>query len=58
MPVLDDDDEQALQRRILAEEHRLLPAVVRAMAEGRVTVQGRRVRVAAANRSDLSLRSL
>ena len=32
--------------RILAEEHRLLPAVVRAIAEGRVVVEGRRVRVA------------
>ena len=31
--------------RILVEEHRLLPYVVRAMAEGRVTADGRRVRV-------------
>jgi phosphoribosylglycinamide formyltransferase-1 len=45
VPVLDGDDEAALQRRILAEEHRLLPAVVRALAEGRVSSEGRRVRV-------------
>jgi phosphoribosylglycinamide formyltransferase-1 len=36
--VLDDDDEDRLRLRILAEEHKLLPAVVRAIAEGRVTL--------------------
>jgi phosphoribosylglycinamide formyltransferase-1 len=46
VPVLDDDDEESLTRRIFAEEHRLLPAVVRAIAEGRVRLEGRRVRVA------------
>jgi phosphoribosylglycinamide formyltransferase-1 len=46
VPVLDDDDEESLRLRILAEEHRLFPAVVRAIAEGRVTVTGRRVRIA------------
>jgi phosphoribosylglycinamide formyltransferase-1 len=45
VPVLDDDDDERLQRRILAEEHRLLPLVVRAMAEGRVQGEGRRVRI-------------
>jgi phosphoribosylglycinamide formyltransferase 1 len=45
VPVLDDDDDESLQQRILAEEHRLLPAVVRAIAEGRVRVEGRRVRI-------------
>jgi phosphoribosylglycinamide formyltransferase 1 len=46
VPVLDSDDEESLRLRILAEEHRLLPAVVRAVAAGRVTVEGRRVRIA------------
>jgi phosphoribosylglycinamide formyltransferase-1 len=45
VPVLDDDDEERLRLRILAEEHRLLPAVVRAIAEGRVTASGRKVRL-------------
>jgi phosphoribosylglycinamide formyltransferase 1 len=45
VPVLDSDDEQSMQRRILVEEHRLLPAAVRAIAEGRVSVSGRRVMV-------------
>jgi phosphoribosylglycinamide formyltransferase 1 len=46
VPVLEGDDENTLSQRILAEEHQLLPAVVRAIAEGRVAIEGRRVRVA------------
>jgi phosphoribosylglycinamide formyltransferase-1 len=45
VPVLDDDDEERLRLRILAEEHHLLPAVVRAIAEGWVRCEGRRVRI-------------
>jgi phosphoribosylglycinamide formyltransferase-1 len=45
VPVLETDDEESLRARILTEEHRLLPAAVRAVAEGRVHVEGRRVRV-------------
>jgi phosphoribosylglycinamide formyltransferase-1 len=45
VPVLEGDDEESLRERILVEEHRLLPAVVRAIAEGRVSVEGRVVRV-------------
>jgi len=56
--VHDDDDEQALRARILAEEHRLLPAVVRAIAERRVVVEGRRVRVLGARPGGEVLRSL
>ena len=49
VPVLDDDDEDRLRVRILTEEHRLLPAAVRAVAEGRVKLEGRRVRIAGGN---------
>ena len=45
VPVLPGDDEDSLGRRILGEEHRLLPAVVRAVASGQVSVEGRRVHV-------------
>jgi len=45
VPVLDSDDEAALSARILVEEHRLYPEVVRLIASGRVGVEGRRVRV-------------
>jgi phosphoribosylglycinamide formyltransferase-1 len=59
VPVLETDDEESLRSRILAEEHRLLPAAVRAIAEGRVTVEGRRVRVQGLEPSaDARLRTL
>jgi phosphoribosylglycinamide formyltransferase-1 len=59
VPVLPDDTEDGLRDRILAEEHRLLPAVVRAVAAGQVTVEGRRVRIAGALApEDVHLRSL
>ena len=45
VPVLDDDDEASLAARVLAVEHRLLPAAVRAFCEGRLVIGGRRVRV-------------
>ncbi len=45
VPVLDEDDERTLASRILAEEHRLLPCVIRWIAEGRVVREGRRVRI-------------
>ena len=43
VPVLEGDDAEALAARILAVEHRLLPAVVRAFAEGKfeLTSSGR-----------------
>jgi phosphoribosylglycinamide formyltransferase-1 len=43
VPILDSDDEATLTARILAEEHRLFPAALRAVVEGRVQVRGRRV---------------
>jgi phosphoribosylglycinamide formyltransferase-1 len=46
VPVLPDDDETKLAARVLAAEHRLLPAAVRAFCDGRLSVDGRRVRVA------------
>jgi phosphoribosylglycinamide formyltransferase-1 len=58
VPVHDEDDEAALRSRILSEEHRLLPAVVRAIAERRVVVEGRRVRVLAAKAPSEVIRSL
>lgn len=45
VPVLDGDDVAALTARILVEEHKLYPAALRAVAEGRVSVDGRRVRI-------------
>jgi phosphoribosylglycinamide formyltransferase-1 len=46
VPVLPEDDETALAARVLAQEHRILPQAVRWFLEGRLSVQGNRVRVA------------
>ena len=46
VPVLADDTADALAARILRQEHRLYPLVVRWLAEGRVTTEAGRVRVA------------
>jgi phosphoribosylglycinamide formyltransferase-1 len=45
VPVLSDDTEVTLHGRILEQEHRLLPLAVRAFAERRVRIEGRRARV-------------
>lgn len=45
VPVLPGDTEDALSSRILAEEHRIYPEAVRLFAEGRLTIDGRRVRI-------------
>jgi phosphoribosylglycinamide formyltransferase 1 len=58
VPVHEDDDEEALRARILVEEHRLLPAVVRAIAERRVVIESGKVRVLGVVPSGDVLRSL
>jgi len=45
VPVMDDDTEDSLSERILLEEHKLFPEVIQWIADGRVTVTGRKVRV-------------
>jgi phosphoribosylglycinamide formyltransferase 1 len=45
VPVLEGDDEKTLAERIHAEEHRIFPEAIRAVAEGRVSIHGRRVEV-------------
>lgn len=40
-----DDDWDSLESRILEVEHRLLPAAVRALVEGRLVVEGRHVTI-------------
>ena len=42
VPVLPSDDEASLAARVLAAEHQLYPRCLHLMAEGRVTVTGRR----------------
>lgn len=45
VPVEQDDTEETLAARILEQEHRLYPEAVRLYAEGRLRVEGRRVRI-------------
>jgi phosphoribosylglycinamide formyltransferase-1 len=45
VPVLPDDTEETLSRRILAEEHRIYVEAVRLFAEGRLRIEGRRVHI-------------
>ena len=45
VPVLPDDDEVALHRRIQAVEHELLPRCVELLCAGRLVVEGRSVRI-------------
>jgi len=47
VPVLDNDDAATLHARIQHEEHRLLPIAVQRLAAGRLSCQGRVVRVRA-----------
>ncbi len=51
VPVLPDDDEDSLSARILIEEHKLYPACVRLYAEGRLQIEGRKVRILAPRES-------
>ena len=43
VPVRDDDTEETLSARILAEEHRIYSEAVRLVLEGRYKIEGRRV---------------
>lgn len=45
VPVREDDDEESLSARILEQEHRLYPLAVQLFAEGRLQIEGRRVRI-------------
>lgn len=45
VPVLDDDTPESLAHRVFAEECRAYPEAIRLYAEGRLRIEGRRVRV-------------
>lgn len=48
VPVRDDDTPETLAARVQAAERRLVPEAIRLFAEGRLAVEGRRVRIAPA----------
>lgn len=45
VPVLDDDTPESLQKRVLEEEHKMLPLCVKLLCEGKVKKDGRKVTV-------------
>ncbi len=45
VPVLPDDTEDTLSERILSFEHRIYPEAVRLFAEGRIEIDGRKVKI-------------
>lgn len=45
VPVRDDDDAGSLAARILAEEHRIYPQAIAAIAEKRIAIDGLRTRI-------------
>ena len=45
VPVEADDTPEALQARILKEEHKILPECVKLLCQGKVQKEGRRVRI-------------
>jgi len=47
VPVLADDTVESLSQRILIEEHRLLPAVLRQLISGSLALAGRRAAILA-----------
>jgi phosphoribosylglycinamide formyltransferase 1 len=45
VPVLDNDTEGSLSDRILEEEHRIYPEAIRLFSEGKLKIEGRRVKI-------------
>lgn len=45
VPVHEDDTEETLSARILAEEHRIYPRAIQLFAEGRLVLRGRQVMI-------------
>ncbi len=45
VPVYDNDTEEILSKRILAEEHKIYPRAIQLFAESRLSIEGRKVSV-------------
>jgi len=43
--IIEDDTVETLRQRILQEEHKIYPQTIQLFAEGRLTIEGRRVRI-------------
>ncbi len=45
VPVLEDDTEETLSARILEQEHKIYPRAIKLFAEGKLKIEGRRVKI-------------
>ena len=45
VPVFDNDTEETLSARILEQEHKIYPEAIRLYAEGKLKIEGRRVKI-------------
>lgn len=45
VPVMEEDTPESLAARVLEQEHRIYPQAIQLFAEGRLVVEGRRVRI-------------
>src|SRR5439155_13571121 len=45
VPVLDQDTEETLSARILTQEHLIYPKAIQYIVDGRVSIEGRRVKI-------------
>ncbi len=52
VPVLDQDTVESLSARILSQEHLIYPKAIQWIVEGRVIVEGRRVKILDENKAD------
>ncbi len=55
VPILAEDTEETLSARILQQEHKIYPHAIQLIAEGRVTIEQRQVRIAYAEKSETAL---
>jgi phosphoribosylglycinamide formyltransferase-1 len=55
VPVLQDDTEETLSERILKLEHSIYPEAIRLFSEGRISIEGRRVKIKGYIFSDISI---
>jgi phosphoribosylglycinamide formyltransferase 1 len=53
VPVHDNDTEEALAARILKEEHRIYPQAIQFYAEGKIAIEGRRVKIKSVNKPSI-----
>jgi phosphoribosylglycinamide formyltransferase-1 len=51
LPVHDDDTEETLAARILEEEHRIYPQAIQLYADGKIEIDGRKVKIKSASKT-------